>query len=122
MSKPLVKARVSIVMAVRARNGRRQAVVLMVVAPTAVGDAAGIAISGTIGSERVKNGIRAAAQMTPSPTVRKAIQPAVEWKPSTAIAGEIQIPTSIKAVIRTTFASQMSATPMGRSRSDCGKR
>ena len=94
----------------------------MVVAPTAVGDAAAIAISGTVGSERLKNGIRAAAQMRPSPTVRKAIQPAMEWNPSTAIAGEIQIPTRIKAVIRTTFASQMRATPMGRSRSDCGKR
>jgi hypothetical protein len=60
--------------------------------------------------------------MMPSPTVRKAIQPAVEWNPSTAIAGEIQMPTRINAVIRTTFASQMSATPMGSSNSDCGKR
>ena len=48
--------------------------------------------------------------------------PAAEWKPPSAIAGEIQVPIAIKAAILMLFAIQISTIPIGRSRSAFGNR
>ena len=86
MSNPLVKARVSMVTAVSARKGRRQAGVGMFAGRSTTEENAGAFTTGGTSSGtspaaavvRLKKGTRDAAQMSPSPTVRNAIQPAVE--------------------------------------------
>ena len=54
--------------------------------------------------------------------MQKSNQPAAEWKPPSAISGDTQVPTDIKAAIRMLFASQIKPIPMGSKISAFGKR
>src|SRR5262249_59678243 len=65
---------------------------------------------------------RCVTATTPSATPLNASQPACEWNPPSATSRDSQVPTAIRAAMRTALANQMAAVAAGSTSSAAGER